>query len=153
MKSILKKFFGVIIILFIMMVVLVKFSFFTTESGYIYHFQNLLAESIEVYDEPGFHFKIPFSFRVTRYAQVWTVAFGSPYGGIQIRQKGAITLRFADTYTAKIPATFRYKLPRNKEKIKMVHRDLSLLAVVKNKKIIGVVRTVDVFQEIADLLL
>jgi hypothetical protein len=116
-----KKFFAIVFI--IIAIILLKYSFFTTESGYIYHYQDMLMGKIDVYDEPGIHFKIPFSFRVTRYAQVWTVNFGSPYGGIQVRQKGAITLRFADTYTAKIPATFRYKLPRNKETVKMIHRD------------------------------
>lgn len=119
--KVLKKFFG--IVLLILVVILLNYSFFTTEAGYVYHFQNLLTGKIEVYDEPGIHFRVPFSFIVTRYAQAWTVTFGSSYGGLQVRQKGAITLRFVDTYTAKIPATFRYKLPRNKDKIKMIHRE------------------------------
>ncbi len=119
--NLMKKFFGIVFL--IIAFILLKYSVFLTEAGYIYHYQDMLTGKIEVYDEPGIHFRIPFSFRVTRYAQVWTVNFGSPYGGLQIRQKGAITLRFADTYTAKNPATFRYKLPRNKEKIKMIHRD------------------------------
>jgi predicted transcriptional regulator len=35
---------------------------------------------------------------------------------------------------------------------KMVNHDLSLLPVIKDGKVVGVVRTVDVFREIADIL-
>jgi len=36
---------------------------------------------------------------------------------------------------------------------KMIHKDLNLLPVVKDDKVIGVVRSVDVFNEIANILL
>jgi hypothetical protein len=122
MTSVIKKSL-VYIIIPLLIFMMLKSAFFLTESGYIYLYENTLTGQIHVYDEPGFHGKIPFFSRVTRYAQVWTVDFGTKFAGTQIRQKPAITLRFADTYTAKIPATFRYKLPRNRDKIKMIHRE------------------------------
>ncbi|MEN8218064.1 MAG: SPFH domain-containing protein [Pseudomonadota bacterium] len=122
MTSVIKKSL-VYIIIPLLIFMMLKSAFFLTDSGYIYLHENTLTGQIHVYDEPGFHGKIPFFSRVTRYAQVWTVDFGTKFAGTQIRQKPAITLRFADTYTAKIPATFRYKLPRNRDKIKMIHRE------------------------------
>jgi hypothetical protein len=125
--SFFKEFAGLLIISLLsflgLMFFVFKSAFFVTESGYLYHYQDFLHKKVEVYDGPGFHFKIPFSFTVTRYAQDWTVNFGIAYSGHQIRQKGPIQVTFADTYTAKIPVTFRYKLPRHKEKIKRIHRE------------------------------
>jgi hypothetical protein len=98
---------------------------FVTESGYIYLYDNVLTGKLDVYKTPGVHFKVPFS-SVTRYKQVWIVDFGTGYAGEQIRnRKNPITLRFADSYTARIPATFRYKLPTATDRIEMIHRDFT----------------------------
>ncbi|HAI68020.1 MAG TPA: hypothetical protein DCM38_01120 [Gammaproteobacteria bacterium] len=122
-----KEFAGLLIIGLISFLALAIFlfrsSFFFTESGYLYHYQNFINQKVEVYEGPGLYLKIPFSFTVTRYAQDWTVNFGIAYSGHQIRKKGPIQVTFADTYTAKIPVTFRYKLPRHEEKIKRIHRE------------------------------
>jgi len=122
MTSLINKFI-IYIIIPLLLFFIIKAAFFMSESGYIYLHENTWMGKINVYYEPGVHGKIPIFSRVTRYAQVWTVDFGTKFGGTQIRQKPAITLRFADTYTAKIPATFRYKLPQNPDKIKMIHRE------------------------------
>lgn len=113
------------LIIFLLIIGLVAFLFqnsvFRTEVGYIYHFQNLITGKIDVYSKPGIHFRIPFSFRVTPYKRFTTVAFGGNYQGYQYREP-AITVRFADTYTAEILATFRYQLPpSNKGKINKIH--------------------------------
>ena len=98
---------------------------FMTTSGYIYLYDNVLTSKLDVYKTPGVHFKVPFS-SVTRYKQVWIVDFGTGYSGEQIRTtKSPITLRFADSYTAKIPATFRYKLPTATDRLEMIHRDFT----------------------------
>jgi hypothetical protein len=98
---------------------------FITESGYIYLYDNVLTSKLDVYKTPGIHFKVPFS-SVTRYKQVWIVDFGTGYAGEQIRtRKNPITLRFADSYTARIPATFRYKLPTATDRLEMIHRDFT----------------------------
>jgi hypothetical protein len=96
---------------------------FLSKSGYVYLHENVLMGKIELYYKPGIHWKIPFFSRVTRYAQVWTVDFGTKFSGYQIRQKPAITLRFADTYTTKMPVTIRYKLPTNPNNLKRMHHD------------------------------
>jgi hypothetical protein len=97
---------------------------FKTEAGYIYHYQNLLLGKINIYQEPGVHFRIPLGYsRLTRYDKAWTVNFGISYGGKQIRRKGPIKVTMADTHTAEIPATFRYKLPNNEKNLKMIHRE------------------------------
>ncbi len=115
--------YGVFLIIFVGIALLLRSSVFKTESGYIYHYQDMIMRKVDVYDKPGFHFKIPFSYQVTRYVRAWTVSFGIAYDGQQIRSKKSIQVRFADTYTAGIPATFRFKLPANKEKIKMIHQE------------------------------
>jgi hypothetical protein len=115
--------YGVFLIIFVGIALLLRSSVFKTESGYIYHYQDMIMRKVDVYDKPGFHFKIPFSYQVTPYTKAWTVSFGINYGGRQVRSKKAIKVRFADTYTAEIPATFRFKLPANKEKIKMIHQE------------------------------
>ncbi len=98
---------------------------FMTTSGYIYLYDNVLTSKLDVHKTPGVHFKVPFS-SVTRYKQVWIVDFGTGYSGEQIRtRKSPITLRFADSYTAKIPATFRYKLPTATDRLEMIHRDFT----------------------------
>ncbi|MCK5523713.1 MAG: hypothetical protein KAI83_11330 [Thiomargarita sp.] len=115
--------YGVFLMILLVIAFLLHSSVFKTESGYIYHSQDMIMRKIDVYDKPGFHFKIPFSYQVTRYVKAWTVSFGIAYDGQQIRSKEAIQVRFADTYTAGIPATFRFKLPANKENIKMIHQE------------------------------
>jgi len=103
-------------------------SFFITESGYIAIYENPLKEEsqkLEVYKTPGIHLKMPF-FQVTRYKQVWIVDFGTGYAGEQLREsKAAIELRFSDTYKTRVPATFRYKLPTNENRIKAIHEDFT----------------------------
>jgi hypothetical protein len=112
------------IILLVAIYFILKSFIFMTESGYVYVYENQLTGKINVYDSPGIHFKIPFS-PVTRYNQVWTVNFGTRFTGKQILEKGPIQLRFADSYTANIPAIFRYKLSRNEASIKIIHREFT----------------------------
>ncbi len=98
--------------------------YFQTEAGYTYHYQNRLSGNVQIYTEPGIHFKVPFFSTVTRYKQVITVSFGSKS---QSYSDAAIKVLFADTYTGQIPATFRYKLPLDKHKIMQIHRDFRSL--------------------------
>jgi hypothetical protein len=111
------------IILFVIYIIQ-AYLLFKTEAGYIYHYQNLISRQIYIYQEPGVHFKIPWGYsRLTRYDKAWTVNFGISYSGEQIRRKGPIKVTMADTHTAEIPATFRFKLPKNDEKLEMIHRE------------------------------
>jgi hypothetical protein len=136
------KNFGLVIIFFLLIYVIIKSTVFMTESGYIYLYDNVWTGEIEVYDIPGIHFKIPFS-QVTRYKQVWIVDFGTGYGGEQIRRaKKPIELRFADSYTATIPATFRYKLPRSKTNLERIHRDFTTQEKLVDAMLIPVSRDV-----------
>jgi hypothetical protein len=113
---------GLFIIL-ALVIYLISQSIFLTEAGYIYHYQALIWRKIYVYDQPGIHLKVPFFSRLTRYDKAWTVNFGISYGGHQIRRKGPIEVTLADTYTAKIPATFRYTLPSDEKYIKDIHSE------------------------------
>lgn len=122
--SFVKKF-GLIIIIILAIYLIYQQTIFHTESSYLYHYENMLTGQVEVYDSPGTHFKIPFASRVTRYNKVWTVSFGGRFTGQQILEKGPIELRFADSYIAQVPVTFRYRLPANKEYIKQIHRDFA----------------------------
>ncbi|SEG05949.1 SPFH domain-containing protein [Marinobacterium lutimaris] len=123
-------------------------SFFTTELGYTYVVQDTLFGSIRVYTEPGVHFKVPMFSNVYTYNQAMTLNFGNQENGEVIRATRQLTdveVQFADTYTASIPATFRFKLSADPDKIIAMHREFrsydnlidSLL--IKNAKNVTVV--------------
>ncbi len=98
-------------------------AWFQTDAGYTYVYQNNITGGLKVYTEPGIHFRLPGLSRVTVYKQVMTVSFGNTGGDRLTRQSSPITVRFADTYTGQIPATFRYKLSSNPEKVIQMHRE------------------------------
>jgi len=139
--NIFKKFWLPIIFLVATYLIL-KSALFRAEYGHIYLYEKLTG-GIEVYDRPGIYFKIPYS-QVTRYKQVWTVNFGSRFTGKQILEKGPLKLRFADSYTAKIPAIFRYKLPRDQYKIKTIHREFNAFYNLIDSLLIPISRSVAV---------
>jgi regulator of protease activity HflC (stomatin/prohibitin superfamily) len=117
-----KNFAGIITIVIVGLLFL-NSAHFQTEAGYTYHYQNTLSGEVNVYNEPGVHFKVPWFSRVTAYKQVMTVAFGSADGENLTRSIRSVTVRFADTYTGELPATFRYKLPRDPQRIANIHQD------------------------------
>jgi hypothetical protein len=112
-----------IIIFILVAIALVKLTYFQTEAGYTYHYQNMLSGQISIYTEPGVHFRMPLFSLATPYKQVMTIAFGSSDKEQLTRSHPAITVRFADTYTGDIRATFRLKLPLDQDKIKIIHQD------------------------------
>merc|ERR1711871_300245 len=54
----------------------VKQSYFLTDAGVTYVHQNTLTGKIDVYVEPGIHFRMPFFSTVSEYKQVITESFG-----------------------------------------------------------------------------
>ena len=116
---------AIIAIIVVVGLLFLSTAYFQTEAGYTYYYQNTLTGTIDVYTEPGVHFRVPWFSRVTPYKQVMTITFGSADASRRrVTQSDlAIEVRFADTYTGEIPATFRYKLPRDKEKIATIHRE------------------------------
>ncbi|MFK5970910.1 MAG: hypothetical protein QM487_12435 [Candidatus Marithrix sp.] len=69
---------------------------FQTEAGYIYHYQNMVTGSINVYSKPAIHFKIPGFSKFTSYKQVTTVVFGNE-DSIRVTRIGLpIEVRFLD---------------------------------------------------------
>lgn len=125
-----------LLILFVILIVVwmvARSAYFETEAGYTYHYQNTFAGTETVYFEPGIHLRMPYFSRITRYKQVMTISFGEDSGQEKesflsssphmTRIATPLQVRFADTYTGLISATFRFKLPRNPEKVKYFHRD------------------------------
>lgn len=123
-------------------------AFFTTELGYTYVVQDTLFGTIRVFSEPGVHFKVPLFSNVYTYNQAMTLNFGNEDSGEKVRatrQLQEVETQFADTYTARIPATFRFKLSADPERIVAMHREFrsydnlidSLL--IKNAKNVTVV--------------
>lgn len=99
-------------------------SFFTTDAGYTYVFQNTLTGGLTVYTEPGIHAKMPFFSRVTQYKQVATIAASNEASPEEYtRTIPPITATFADTYTGAIPATYRFRLPTGEEEVLSLHRE------------------------------
>ena len=136
------KKFVLIVVLISLMVFIASDAFFMTKAGYIAIYENPRSEKVEVYMTPGFHSKVPF-FPVTRYKHVWIVDFGTGYAGIQLRErKSPIELTFADTYKAKVPATFRYKLPTSKDRIKAIHQDFTSFDLLIDALLIPISRDV-----------
>ncbi|MDM8567147.1 SPFH domain-containing protein [Candidatus Halobeggiatoa sp. HSG11] len=140
--NLINKLFGVIVL--ILIAFLLMNSFFVTKSGYIYHEQDLIMERVLIHSEPMIHFRIPFAFYLTQYTKAWTVTFGTAYGGEQVRRKAPIRVSFADTYTADIPATFRYKLSDDEAKMKMIHDDFRTFEDLVDSLLIKISRDVAV---------
>ncbi|WP_111497853.1 SPFH domain-containing protein [Marinobacter bohaiensis] len=110
----------------IVAIVLAMSSFFTTELGYTYVVQDTLFGTIRVFSEPGVHFKVPLFSNVYTYNQAMTLNFGNQENGEVIkatRQLNEVEVQFADTYTARIPATFRFKLSADPKRIVAMHRE------------------------------
>jgi len=123
----LQKFWRPLIVILILLVIYLIYRLFVFQTGatYYYLYEDMLRSETKVYDKPGIYFKIPFASRVTRYDKVWTVSFGGTFTGEQILKKGPIELRFADSYMAKVPVTFRYKKSTDRGDIKRIHEDFS----------------------------
>lgn len=102
-------------------------AWFQTHAGYTYVYQNNISGKLYVYTEPSVQFRMPIFSKVERYKQVMTVAFNA--GQKTGRNSGftasqpPINVRFADTYTGKIPTTFRFKLSGNTDKILQMHKE------------------------------
>ncbi|MCX2524890.1 SPFH domain-containing protein [Larsenimonas rhizosphaerae] len=127
---------------------LILASFFTTELGYTYVVQDTLFGSTRVFTEPGVHFKVPMFSNVYVYDQAMTLNFGNQDSGEKVRatrELPEVQVQFADTYTSRIPATFRFRLSSDPQKIIAMHREFrgfdnlidSLL--IKNAKNVTVV--------------
>ncbi len=94
-----------------------------TDAGYTYVHQNNLTGELDVFSEPGIHFRMPFLSKITKYDQVITVSYGNTTGEDFYQRLPAIQARFADTYIGNIPVTFRFKLSLNPEAVIKMHRE------------------------------
>ncbi|GAL28733.1 hypothetical protein JCM19239_6151 [Vibrio variabilis] len=104
----------------------VNSSVLMTDAGYSYVHQNNLTGELDVFTEPGIHFRMPFLSKITKYDQVITVSFGNSieenlYQRLQAQDP--VQVRFADTYIGQIPVTFRFKLSNDPEAMKKMHRE------------------------------
>lgn len=100
-----------------------KSSILMTDAGYTYVHQNNITGALDVFTEPGIHVRMPFLSKITRYDQVITVSFGNNQGEAFYQRLPALQVRFADTYTGQVPATFRFKLSHSPEQIIQMHRE------------------------------
>jgi len=120
--------------------------FFTTDAGYNYVVENTLTGSIDVHTEPGVHFKVPGFTKITPYKQAATINFTNDEM-VDIseftRTERSVSIAFADTYTADIPATFRFRLPTDQTQMIAIHKEFrgfgNLVGAVLTKSAIDVV--------------
>ena len=89
-----------------------------TDAGFIYVIQNNLSGSLSIKSEPGIHFRVPFFSNVTIYKQILTASFEA-----EKNTDSTIRVRFADTYLGNIPASFRFKLPLDPDRMMKLHKD------------------------------
>ncbi len=94
-----------------------------TDAGYSYVHQNNMTGELDVFTEPGIHFRMPFLSKITQYDQVITVSFGNNMGEDFYQRLDPVQVRFADTYIGQIPVTFRFKLSNDPEAVKKMHRE------------------------------
>jgi len=107
--------------------------YFQTEAGTSYHYQNTLTGNEDAFTEPGVHFKLPGFSTVTPYKQVFTVfykneALAEGNKTVNSSVNPMVTVPFADTYTAQIPGTFRFRLPMDKKAIIKIHHEFRSFA-------------------------
>lgn len=102
---------------------LIKGSVLMTDAGYTYVYQNNITGTLDVFSEPGIHFRMPFLSKVTPYDQVITVSFGNNQGEAFYQKLDALPVRFADTYTGTVPATFRFRLSHDPKELITMHRE------------------------------
>ncbi len=126
-KALIKKciFGGICATIIIICLCFVSSFYFQTVAGYSYHYQNTFTGNEEIYTSPGVHFKLPIFSKVTTYKQVLTLDY-DPLAGkdsTSTLYSGAIKVLFADTYTADISGTLRFRLPIDLEKFKILHRE------------------------------
>lgn len=94
-----------------------------TDAGYTYVHQNNVTGELDVFSEPGIHFRMPFLSKITKYDQVITVSYGNTTGEDFYQRLPSIQVRFADTYIGSIPVTFRFKLSQNPDAVVKMHRE------------------------------
>ncbi len=94
-----------------------------TDAGYSYVHQNNITGELDVFTDPGIHFRMPFLSKITKYDQVITVSFGNNAGEDFYQRLDPVQVRFADTYIGQIPVTFRFKLSNDPEAVKKMHRE------------------------------
>lgn len=94
-----------------------------TDAGYSYVHQNNITGELDVFTEPGIHFRMPFLSKITQYDQVITVSFGNNTGEDFYQRLDPVQVRFADTYIGQIPVTFRFKLSTDPEALIKMHRE------------------------------
>lgn len=121
-------------------------TFYTTDAGYNYVVENTLMGNISVYTEPGVHFMVPGFTRITPYKQAATINFTNSELTDPTeftRSEPAVSIAFADTYTADIPATFRFRLPTDHENMIKLHKEFrsfeNLVGAVLTKSAIDVI--------------
>lgn len=102
---------------------LVNNSVLMTDAGYTYVHQNNLTGELDVFNQPGIHFRMPFLSKITKYDQVITVSYGNTTGEDFYQRLPSIQVRFADTYVGEIPVTFRFKLSLDPDAIIKMHRE------------------------------
>lgn len=84
--------------------------------------QNTMNGSMEVVQGPKIGLKLPFVTTVFNYRDVSTVSFGDSSDD-NTRNLPAQRIRFADTYTADINVSFRFKLPTDPAQMLRLHND------------------------------
>ncbi|BDU35772.1 putative ATPase [Vibrio nigripulchritudo SFn27] len=94
-----------------------------TDAGYTYVHQNNITGELDVFTQPGIHFRMPFLSKITKYDQVITVSFGNNTGEDFYQRLDPVQVRFADTYIGEIPVTFRFKLSTDPEAAIKMHRE------------------------------
>lgn len=121
-------------------------SYFTSNAGYNYVLQNNITGTLVVFTAPGIHFRVPFFSRVDEYKQVTTITFDEEVDGSSTtRNLSPVNVRFADTYTGTVNASFRFKMNAEPAKIIALHKDFRTYRnfvdalLVKNAKNVTVV--------------
>ncbi len=131
---------------FVVLLVIGLQSYFQTDAGFNYVYQNNITGTLTTYSDPGIHLRVPFFSKVERYKQVTTVTFDDGIAsGSTTRDLDAVEVRFADTYTGTVSTSFRFKMDNKPSSIIALHKDFRTYnnfvdaMLVKNAKNVTVV--------------
>lgn len=119
-------------------------SYGVVNAGYYHIVQNSLTGSLTAQMDEGIYARVPVWNKTTEYKRVFTSVFDTEDTGSS-SDLDPIPVQFADTYSATIPATFRFRLPSDPEKMLLLHREFRTFdnliqsLVVKNAKNVTVV--------------
>ena len=116
------KFLGAVVAIGLFCVFMWFTGTYSVKGGNAVVVENTITGSMDVQYGPKFGLKMPFFSNVHFYKEVSTITFAENEAQTT-RNLVPVNVTFADTYTAQIDTSFRFKVPRDPDKMRQLHVD------------------------------